>query len=56
MPSLGDAPRTPTLFLTNHRDAENTEEGESDAFGWLLYETLRERLRTMEILQAIAFQ
>ncbi|MDZ8136182.1 MAG: hypothetical protein RM049_12895 [Nostoc sp. DedQUE04] len=30
-----------SLFLTNHRDAENTEEGESD--------------RTLKILQAIAF-
>ncbi|MEH1912542.1 MAG: hypothetical protein V7L05_15850 [Nostoc sp.] len=39
---------SPTLFLTNHRGAENTEQEESDAFGWL-------RLRTLEILQAIAF-
>ncbi|MFS0517103.1 hypothetical protein ACEYW6_20630 [Nostoc sp. UIC 10607] len=43
-----------SLFLTNHRDAE---EEESNAFGGLLYETLRERLRlrTVEIFQAIAY-
>ncbi|MEH2337632.1 hypothetical protein [Nostoc sp.] len=37
-----------SLFLTNHRGAEDTESEKSDAFGGL-------RLRTVKILQAIAY-
>jgi hypothetical protein len=33
--------------------ARNLENEPSDAYGGLLYETLRERLRTVKILQAI---